>query len=72
MVGIIATCVTSSAIEMHAVGLKTGTESGSALSASSATRGTMTIMALTMTNLTGSAPQREGTMQEVSRLILET
>jgi hypothetical protein len=39
---------------------------------SSATRGTMTSMAPTITNPTGSAPLREGTIQEVSRLIPET
>jgi hypothetical protein len=32
----------------------------------------MTIMAPTMTNHTGSALQKEGTFQEVSRLIPET
>jgi hypothetical protein len=67
-----ATCATSSTVEMHAVGLKTGAEIGSVMSRSSAMKGTMTIMAATMTNLTGSVLQKEDTSQEVSTLIPET
>jgi predicted MFS family arabinose efflux permease len=69
MVGTTATCVTSSVIEMHAVGSKNGAESESASSRNNAMRETMIIMVLTLTNLTGSAPQIEGIIQEESKLI---
>jgi hypothetical protein len=64
------TCMMSSTVEMHVVRLKTGTESRSVTS--STMTGTMTIMVLFMTNLTGSALQEGGTFREVLRLILET
>jgi hypothetical protein len=54
-------CVTSSAVEMHVTGLTTGTRSVSALSKNDEMRGTMTIMVPSMTNLTDSAPLKEGT-----------
>jgi hypothetical protein len=57
---------------MHAAGLKTGTKIGSVMSRSSVMRGTMTIMALTMTNLTDSVLQKRDTSQDVSWLIPET
>jgi hypothetical protein len=62
----------SSAVEMHVDGLKTGIKSVRMRSRNSVMKGTMTIMAPTMTNHTGSALQKEGTFQEVSRLIPET
>jgi hypothetical protein len=57
---------------MHMAGLKTGTKIGSVMSRSSVMRGTMTIMALTMTNLTDSVLQKRDTSQDVSWLIPET
>jgi hypothetical protein len=57
---------------MHVAGLKTGTKIGSVMSRSSVMRGTMTIMALTMTNLTDSVLQKRDTSQDVSWLIPET
>jgi hypothetical protein len=71
MVGTIVTSATSSATEMHTAGLKTATEIMSVMSRSSVIKGTMTIMAPTMTNLTGSILQKGDTFQEVSMLILE-
>jgi hypothetical protein len=66
------TCVMSSATEMQAARLKTGTEIGSVMSKSSAMRGTMTIMAPTTVSLTDNVLLKEDTFHEVSRLIPET
>jgi hypothetical protein len=54
----IVTCAMSFTIEMHAVRLRIGAESGSVMS--SARIETMTIMVLSMTNLTDSAPHKGG------------
>jgi predicted ABC-type sugar transport system permease subunit len=72
MAGTTVACVMSSATEMHAAGLKTGAEIESMMSRSSAMKGTMTIMAPTMTNLTSSVLQKGGIFQDVSRFIPET
>jgi hypothetical protein len=64
MNGMTETCTTSSAVEMRTAGSKTGTKSESALSRSSAMRGTMIIMVASMNNVTDSAPLKEGVMQE--------
>jgi hypothetical protein len=58
--------MTSSAPEMHAAESKTGTEIGSVKSKNSVRKGTMIIMVLTMTNLTGSNHRKRDTSQEVS------
>jgi hypothetical protein len=58
MAGTTVTCMTSSVGEMHATGLKTGTEIKNVMSRSSMMRGTMTIMTLTTTNLTVSILQK--------------
>jgi hypothetical protein len=55
------TCATSSAADMHKVRLRTGTESGSGSTMNSMMTRTMTIMVPSMTNLTDSTPQKEGT-----------
>jgi hypothetical protein len=72
MVRTIATCVMSSAAEMHATGSKTSTKNESAQSKNNAMRGTMIIMAPSTTNLTNSAPLKEGKTREESRLSLMT
>jgi hypothetical protein len=61
-------CAMTSAIEMHTVGLTTGAKSMSTLSKNNKMRGTMTIMVPSMTNLTDSAPLKEGATQEESQL----
>jgi hypothetical protein len=61
-------CVKSSEVEMHVTGLTNGARSMSALSKNDMMRGTMTIMVPSMTNLTDSAPLKEGTTQEESKL----
>jgi hypothetical protein len=61
-------CATSSAVEMHATGLKTGARSASALSRSSVKKGTMTTTIPIMINLTNSVLLKEGTMQQESKL----
>jgi hypothetical protein len=66
------TYVTSSATEMHVAELKTGAKIGSMKSKNSAMKGTMIIIVLTMTNLTGSVHQKGDTSQEASRRILKT
>jgi hypothetical protein len=58
----------SSAAEMDATGLTIGARSVSALSKNDEIRGTMTIMVPSTTNLTDSAPLKEGATQEESRL----
>jgi hypothetical protein len=45
---------------MHASGLKISSESESALNRNNAMTGTMIIVVLTMTILTGNAPLKEG------------
>jgi hypothetical protein len=60
MIGMTVTCVTSSMIEMHAFGSKTGAKSESACSGNDTMKGTMLIMVPTMTNLTNNAPLKEG------------
>jgi hypothetical protein len=67
-----ATFMTSSTVEMHVPGLKTGVEIRSVMSKSSAMKGTMTITARTMTNLIDNILLKEVTSQEVPRLIPET
>jgi hypothetical protein len=57
----IATCVTSSALEMHVARLKAGAEIRSMMSKNSAMKGTMIIMVITTTNLTGSGHRRQNT-----------
>jgi hypothetical protein len=53
-------------IEMHAIGLTTGARNGSALSKNDVMIGTMIIMVPSITNLTDSAPLKEGATQEES------
>jgi hypothetical protein len=53
MAGTTATCVMSSAAKIHVAELKTNAEIGCVTSRSNALKGTMTIMVLTMINLTG-------------------
>jgi hypothetical protein len=60
---------TSSTPKMHAVESKTSAEIGSMKSKNTAWKGTMIIMVLTMTNLTGSGHRKRDTSQEVSRHI---
>jgi hypothetical protein len=57
----------SSALEMHMAESKTDVEIGSVKSKNSARKGTMIIIVLTMTKLTGSNHQKRDTPQEVSR-----
>jgi hypothetical protein len=66
--GMTETCATSSVVEMHVAGLKTGTSSASALNRSSIKKGTMTTMVPIMINLTDSALTKEGIVQEESKL----
>jgi hypothetical protein len=61
MAGITETCMMSSTVEMHMAGLKIGAKIGSMPSRSSARRGTMIIVAHTMTNITGSILQKRDT-----------
>jgi hypothetical protein len=63
------TYVTSSAPEMQAAELKAGTKIRSVKSKNNAMKGTMIIMVLTVTNLTGSFPRKRDTSQEASRYI---
>jgi hypothetical protein len=58
-IGITKICATSSAVEMHAIGLTTGARRVSALSKNDVMRGTMTIIVPFMTNLTDSATHEE-------------
>jgi hypothetical protein len=53
-------CATSPATEMHAIRLTTGVGSVSASSKNDMMRGTMTIIVPSTTNLTNSAPLKEG------------
>jgi hypothetical protein len=70
--GMTKICTMSSAIEMHAVGLKTGVRSVRALNRSSMKKGTMTTMVSIMTNLTDSILLQGRTIQEESRLFTTT
>jgi Na+/glutamate symporter len=72
VVGTTMSCTTPSMAEMHAVGSKTGTERKSAWNKNSVSRGTMIIMVPIMTILTGSAPLKEGIIQEESKVIPAT
>jgi hypothetical protein len=60
--GMIDICVTSFVAKMHAVGLKTGARSTSALNGSNMKKGTMTTMVPIMINLTDSVLPKEGLM----------
>jgi hypothetical protein len=66
-IGMIETCMMSSAAKVHVIGSKTGIRSTSALNRSNVKRGTMTTVVPIMTNLTDSILPKEGTMQEESR-----
>jgi hypothetical protein len=59
--------VTSSAARLHAARLTTGAKSVIALSKNDMMREIMTIMVPSMTNLTDSAPLKEGATQEESK-----
>jgi hypothetical protein len=59
---------TSSAAEMHTIGLTSSARSMSALTKNDVMRETMTIMVPSMTNLTDSAPLKESATHEVSKL----
>jgi hypothetical protein len=61
--------MTSFTAEMHAAEEKADAEIGSVKSKNSAMKGTIIIMVLTMTNLTGSGFQKRVTSQEASRHI---
>jgi hypothetical protein len=62
----------SFAIEMHAAGSRTATKSDITLSVNAAMRGTMIIMAPTMTNLTNVVLRLEGAMKGGSSPFLMT
>jgi hypothetical protein len=66
-IGMTEIYATSSAVEMHTIGLTIGARSVSALSKNDVMRGTMTIMVPSTTNLTDSAPTKEGATQEESK-----
>jgi hypothetical protein len=66
------TCPTSSAIEMPTTGSKTGAMNETASNRSDAMKGTMIIMARSMTNLNDNAPLKEGIMKEESKPFLTT
>jgi hypothetical protein len=63
----IVTCVMSSTVEMHIAGSKTDAKNEGAQSRNNM-RGTMIIMASTMTILTDNAPPKEGKTREESKL----
>jgi hypothetical protein len=65
--GMIEICTTSFAIEMHAVGSKTGVRSASVLNRSNTKKGTMTTMVPITTNLTDSVLLKGGIKQESRR-----
>jgi hypothetical protein len=62
------TCVMSSAVEIHATGLRIDAESKSALNRNNVMIGTMITTVPTMTNLTNNASLKEGITQEESKL----
>jgi hypothetical protein len=64
----ITTCAMSSAVEIHATGLRIGAESKSALNRNNVMIGTMITTIPTMTNLTNNASLKEGITQEESKL----
>jgi hypothetical protein len=66
------TYATTSMVEMHTAGLKTGAEIESVKSKNNVIKGTMITMVLTMTNLTGSGHQKRDIFQEASRRTPET
>jgi hypothetical protein len=68
VIGMTATCATSSAAQMRMAGSKFDAKSKSAWSRNDTTRGTMIIMVRTMTNLTDNTPLKEGIIQEESKL----
>jgi hypothetical protein len=68
----IVTCVMSSTVEMHMAGSKTDAKNEGAQSRNNMMRGTMIIMASTMTILTDNAPPKEGKTREESKLSLVT
>jgi hypothetical protein len=63
------TYATSSAPEMHVDELKAGAEIGNVKSKNIVMKGTIIIMVVTTTNLTGIGHQKQDTSQEVSRHI---
>jgi hypothetical protein len=67
VIGMTETCMTSSTVEMHMTGSKTGAQSESTLSRSGTMKGTVITIVLSMTNLTNNAPLKEGIMQEESK-----
>jgi hypothetical protein len=67
-IGMTKICTTSSVAEMHVIGFTTGTRSVSTLSKNDVMRGTMSIMVPSTTNVTNSAPLKEGATQEESKL----
>jgi hypothetical protein len=67
MIEMTMTCMMSSAVEMHVTRSKTSAKSESAWSKHDVMR-TMIIMVPTMTNFTDNTPQREGVIQEESKL----
>jgi hypothetical protein len=58
--GMTEICMTSSATEMHTIGLTIDAKSVNALIKNDVMGGTMIIMVPSMTNLTDSAPLKEG------------
>jgi uncharacterized membrane protein len=70
--GMTEICAMSSAVEMHATRLKTGTRNVSALNRSNMKKGTMTTTVPIKTNLTASVLPKGGTMQEESRFFSMT
>jgi hypothetical protein len=67
IIGMIEICAMSSVAEMHATRLTTDARSMSASSKSDVMRGSMNIMAPYMTDLTDSAPLKEGATREESK-----
>jgi hypothetical protein len=72
MVETTTTCATSTVLEMHVAGYRTGIRNGSVMSRNSMMRGTMRTTAATTINLIGNILLTEDTFQEASRLIPET
>jgi hypothetical protein len=58
------TCITSSAMEMPLAGSKIGAKNETAPNKNDVTRGTMIIMAPSMTNLSDNGPLKEGPVTE--------
>jgi hypothetical protein len=72
MLGTTVTCVMSSVAEMFTAGSKTDADSESMWSRNIVMRWTINIMVPTMTNLTNSAPLKDGVIQERSKHSLAT